>query len=83
MLGAKLSPKALGRMLREIRSKAGVTQVELGKRLGMPYQNISRLETGRHEPSLSTVSAYVRALGWELVMVARPRERGRDNAGMD
>ena len=60
-------------MLRALRTAAGVSQAELGKRIGLPFQNVSRLESGRHEATVRTVNAYVRALGAELVLTVRPR----------
>ena len=60
-------------MIREIRTRANVTQVELAKKLRIPNQNISSLEAGDREGMLSTLNRIVRALGWELILVARPR----------
>ena len=48
---------------------------ELAKRLGIPYQNLSRLEHGPCEGMLSTLNRYVQALGYELVITARPRRK--------
>lgn len=76
VLTAKFHPRDLGRLLKAVRTAAGVTQVELGRRLGVPYQNISRLENGEREGMVSTLNRYVRALGWELVITARPAKRG-------
>ena len=73
VLEAKLDPKDLGRLLRKVRECAHVSQSELAQRLGLPYQNLSRLENGAREGMLSTLNRYVRALGWELVLTARPR----------
>lgn len=74
VLTARFHPRQLGRLLKEVRRAAGVTQVELARRLKAPYQNIGRLEKGAREGMISTVNRYVRALGWELVIVARPRQ---------
>lgn len=76
MLRARLNPKELGALLRRVREAVGVTQGELAKRLGIPYQNLSRLEHGAREGMPSTLNRYVRALGYELVIVARPRTTG-------
>ena len=78
MIKARLNPKELGRLLRKVREAAHVTQGELARKLGVPFQNLSRLENGAREGMLSTINRYVRALGWELVLIARPRERPDD-----
>lgn len=73
VLTARFHPRHLGQLLKKVRHAAGVTQVELARRLKLPYQNISRLERGEREGMLRTANRYVRALGWELVIIARPR----------
>ena len=70
-------------MLRQVREAANVTQGELAKKLGVPFQNLSRLENGAREGMLSTINRYVRALGWELVLIARPRARPGDGEEED
>lgn len=84
-LATGVDPAAVGKWLRDIREQVGMTQFALAEKLGAHYQNLSRLETGREpkrEPMMSTISGYLRALGWELVLVARPRtRRGRAEIG--
>src|ERR1019366_3313445 len=75
VLRARLNPKELGALLRRVREAVGLSQGELAKRLGIPYQNLSRLEHGAREGMLSTLNRYVRALGYELVITARPRKK--------
>jgi predicted transcriptional regulator len=58
-------------MLRQVREASGVTQVELARRLGIPYTVVSRLEAGDREGMITTVNRYLRALGWELTLVAK------------
>lgn len=81
VLRARLNPKEVGALLRRVREAVGVPQGELAKRLGIPYQNLSRLEHGVREGMLSTINRYVRALGYELVITARPRRK--TSAGED
>jgi len=50
------------------RRRAGVTQAELGRRIGLPQSQISRWERGRVEPSLETLRRLVRACGLELTL---------------
>lgn len=37
------------------REKAGLTQAELARRSGVRIETISRVETGKHSPSLATI----------------------------
>ncbi len=85
MLRARLDPKELGNLLRRVREAAKVTQGDLAKKLKVPYQNLSRLENGREEREgmLSTLNRYVRALGWELVIIARPRAKSASKDPQD
>jgi len=53
-------------LLREARLRAGLTQAELGRRVGKPASMISRWERGKVEPSLETLRSLVRACGLEL-----------------
>jgi transcriptional regulator with XRE-family HTH domain len=73
VLSAKVNRKELGRMLRSVREASGVTQVELARRLGIPYTSISRLEAGAREGMITTVNRYLQALGWELTLLAKKK----------
>jgi transcriptional regulator with XRE-family HTH domain len=44
----------------------GLSQAELGQRLGMPQPDVARLECGEHEPSLSTLARPSLALGLDF-----------------
>jgi transcriptional regulator with XRE-family HTH domain len=55
-------------LLRQARSRAGLTQAELGRRIGRPQSQIARWENGRVEPSLETLRRLVRACGLELTV---------------
>jgi len=48
------------------RSAAGITQTEVAKRIGTTQSAIARLESGRGEPSISTLRKYASALGCRL-----------------
>lgn len=83
--------KALERMEREegslldlmlkARAEAGLTQAQVAERMGTQAPAVARLEralaTGKHSPSLATLSKYVRACGKELVVGLRERPRSR------
>lgn len=53
-------------LLRAARLRAGLTQKELGQRVGRPQSQIARWESGRVEPSLETLQVLIRACGLEL-----------------
>jgi len=38
--------------VRELRTEAGLSQVQLGDRLGVSRQTVIAIETGRYDPSL-------------------------------
>jgi len=57
-----------GALLREARRRAGLSQAELGHRVGRPQTQIARWERGAVLPSLETLRQLVRACGLELTM---------------
>jgi transcriptional regulator with XRE-family HTH domain len=68
----------IGSQLAEARARAGLTQLELARKLGVLQSRVSRIE---HEPNprLDTVRSYARALGLELALVPR-KQLGRVRA---
>jgi uncharacterized protein len=64
-----------GRLLREARMSAGLTQVELAVRAGVAQSVISAYESGRRQPSLPTLATLVAASGMDLTYVVEPRVR--------
>jgi ribosome-binding protein aMBF1 (putative translation factor) len=54
---------ALARALILARSKAGLTQAQLAKRMGTTQSVVARIESGRNPPNLKTLDKYARALG--------------------
>lgn len=55
-----------GDLLREARRRAGLTQAELGHRVGRPQSVIGRWERGEVLPSLETLRELVQACGFDL-----------------
>lgn len=47
--------EVFGARVREIRQKHGMTQVELGERLGFPQNRVSEIENGSRSPTLVTI----------------------------
>jgi transcriptional regulator with XRE-family HTH domain len=54
--------KRFGKLLRERRDGAGLSQQTLAERAGLSYGSLSRMETGKQAPSLETVERLARAL---------------------
>jgi transcriptional regulator with XRE-family HTH domain len=55
-----------GDLLREARKRAGLTQADLGRRVGKPQSSIARWERGDVKPSLETLRELIRACDLEL-----------------
>ena len=65
---------AIGERLREERVKAGISQRELARRLGLSPSLISQLESGQSRPSVGTLYSIVTELGVSLDHVIRGGE---------
>jgi transcriptional regulator with XRE-family HTH domain len=53
----------IGERLREQRSRAGISQRQLAKRIGLSASLISQIESGQSKPSVSTLYSIVTELG--------------------
>lgn len=49
--------------LRKLRAERGLSQAELGGRVGVSRQAINLIENGKHDPSLSLAFAIARVFG--------------------
>lgn len=52
----------------EARAKAGLSQKELSDRTGIDQSDISKIETGKANPSISTMERIAKALGTEVTI---------------
>jgi ribosome-binding protein aMBF1 (putative translation factor) len=52
----------IARQIHDRRRIAGLSQVELAKRAGVRQETVSRLESGKHAPTVRTVEKIDRAL---------------------
>lgn len=61
-------------LLREARSRAGLTQRELAKRAGTAQSVIARIELGKNSPTTATLNHLLAAAGFEVhsELVVRP-----------
>ena len=53
-------------LVREARKRAGLTQVRLAERAGVPQSTVARIESGARTPSTDLVERLVRAAGFEI-----------------
>ena len=60
--------EANGIGIRELRKAAGLTQMELARRVALPQSHIAKIEAGKSDPRFSTVLAIVQALGFDLAV---------------
>lgn len=59
----------IGRRLRELRQEKGLTAYEVARRSGIHRPNISRMESGKHVPTVDTLDRLARALGVSLAVL--------------
>ena len=63
-------------LVREARTRAGLTQAELARRVGTSQPAIARIEAGRSQPSFDRVVELLRACGFDLLVHLEQRRRG-------
>lgn len=66
-----MTPDA-GALVREARTRQGVTQETLARRAGTTQRQISRIERGEISPSVNTLARVLAALGERLELRALP-----------
>jgi uncharacterized protein len=67
-----MSASLAGGLVRQLRERADVSQMELAERSGVAQPAISDYERGRKEPSLSTLQRLAAAVDLELAISYRP-----------
>jgi HTH-type transcriptional regulator/antitoxin HipB len=71
MMQSARTVKQIGAIIRRARRKAGLTQTELGKRIGLRQATISKLEKGEPATQLNTLLDALTALGLEITIDKR------------
>ena len=71
MMQSARTAKQIGAIIRRARRKAGLTQAELGKRIGLRQATISKLEKGKPATQLITLLDALTALGLEITIDKR------------
>jgi ribosome-binding protein aMBF1 (putative translation factor) len=70
----RLEPEfRLASMLIEARAKAGLSQEQLARRMGMKQAGVARIESGRYNPSMKTLQRYAEATGHKLQISMEPQ----------
>lgn len=64
----------IARIAYTLRTRAGLTQSELARRMGTSQPAIARLESGGHTPSLEMLDRLGHALGLRLRLSAEPAD---------
>jgi transcriptional regulator with XRE-family HTH domain len=59
-------------LIRQARSDAAMTQVELAARAGLTQSAVARLERGGSNPTIATLANVIAATGHRLVLAAEP-----------
>ena len=69
-----ISPRQeVARQLREVRKAEGMTQEHLAKLVGTKKSNISRLESGRYNPSLDFLVKVAEGLGRQITVQVKSK----------
>jgi transcriptional regulator with XRE-family HTH domain len=55
--------KRMAQRIQELRERRGLTQEQLALKAGISRGYLARLETARHDPTLSTLEKLAKALG--------------------
>jgi len=74
---------ALGELLRA-RQRAGMTQADVARRMGVAQASVARLESSagsrKHAPSLATLRRYADAVGCTLTIALAPKRASKAKA---
>jgi len=66
--------------LKELRKKQGMTQTELGSKIGVTKSTVSMYESGTHEPDIGTLKKIAEILGVSLdVLLDRKQQEPEDD----
>jgi transcriptional regulator with XRE-family HTH domain len=61
----------------DARTRAGLTQQELARKMGTTQPVVARLESGRVRPSMRTLERFAEAIGSRLLISFEPRGEKR------
>jgi transcriptional regulator with XRE-family HTH domain len=61
----------------EARTRAGLTQADVAKRMGTSQSTVARLESGGARPSLSTLKRFAQATGARVRITLEPKRKSK------
>ncbi len=64
---------SIGRLIRLIRSQLSISQRAVAKRASVPQATLSKIESGRQQPTIVTLGKILNALDCDLLITAVPR----------
>ena len=64
---------SIARAVMAARKRAGLTQLELARKMGTTQPAVTRMESGRVQPSLRTLQRLAKATGSRLLIKFEPR----------
>ncbi|MCL1872377.1 MAG: helix-turn-helix domain-containing protein [Promicromonosporaceae bacterium] len=67
-----------GELVRSARLRAALSQQGLAERAGLRQQTVAAIESGRRQPTVSTLVRLVETLGWQLVVSLEPLDADVD-----
>ncbi len=73
--------KFLLQLLRQVRQKAGLRQIDLAQRLGKPQSFVSKYESGERRLDLLEIEELCQAVGISLMTFAKRFERSSRGMG--
>lgn len=65
----EVARKAIGNQVRRAREEAGLSLRELAIKADLSFNHIARIETGRYNVTIDTLSIIAEALGMELALI--------------
>ena len=69
-----MAPPSIGELIREHRKVRRISQTALAKASGLPQPTLSRIETGRRNPSVAQLRALARVLEVPVSSLIPPTE---------
>lgn len=69
------TPQQLRTILRSLRQSSGLTQAQLGERLGVTQKRIARIEAAPEVTAFDQIARMVTAMGYRLVIEESPRHK--------
>jgi transcriptional regulator with XRE-family HTH domain len=70
-----MARETFGRRLKRLRTAAGLTQAELARAAGLPFDSVRNWEYDKREPALFAAVKLATALGVDLNIVAGSEQR--------